>query len=266
MAGRRGAPGAASGDGPRRQRPLSPGGLRGPLHSLCGFSLPAGLRRALSQPARPALLGFARAPQSETSAVCSWRLKSRNRERKFEGPHQEARRPLLRAQAPAPPPGAPRAHSDRGLKTTQEKNGPKFFPCKRHPHSRARFAVGCAATLLPTQIRNAPPAYSLVLTPGRPHAAFCLTCTFFSAISSVHGRALHEKWPITHRDEIGPGRGRGAGRKVSDWRRAVLPSQPVRLLLREETVEETRGQETEAEGPQPWPLSSRIARPLTCSL
>lgn len=135
-----------------------------------------GLRRALSQPARPALLGFARALQRETSAVCSWRLKSRNRERKFERPHQEARRPLLRAQAPAPPPGAPRAHSDRGLKTTQEKNGPKFFPCKRYPHSRARFAVGCAATLLPTQIGNAPPAYSLVLTPGRPHAAFCLTC------------------------------------------------------------------------------------------
>lgn len=162
-----------------------------------------GLRRALSQPARPALLGFARALQRETSAVCSWRLKSRNRERKFERPHQEARRPLLRAQAPAPPPGAPRAHSDRGLKTTEEKNGPKFFPCKRYPHSRARFAVGCAATLLPTQIGNAPPAYSLVLTPGRPHAAFCLTCTFFSAISSVHGRALHEslkeKWPITHR-------------------------------------------------------------------
>lgn len=28
----------------------------------------------------------------------------------------------------------------------------------------------------------------------------------------------------------------------------MLPSQPVRLLLREETVEETRGQDTEAEG------------------
>lgn len=54
------------------------------------------------------------------------------------------------------------------------------------------------------------------------------------------------------RDEIGPGRGRGASLKVSDWRKAALPSQPVRLLLGEETVEETRGQETEAEGGLRW--------------
>lgn len=91
-------------------------------------------------------------------------------------------------------PGRPEGTRRPRLENNRRKNGPKFFPCKRYPHLQARFAVGCSSHPTPStiQIGKAPPSYSPVVTVGRPDAAFCLTCTCFSAINCVHGRALHE--------------------------------------------------------------------------